>query len=71
MCSTAWTIPSSARALDADIFELYVAKDVPAAFLLDKDSRVTPVDYGDVCINYDKAYFAQKKLARARKRWKT
>ena len=51
------------RALDADIFEPYVAKDAPAAFLLDKSSRVTPVDYGDVCINYDKAYFAQKKLA--------
>jgi spermidine/putrescine-binding protein len=51
------------RALDADIFEPYVAKDAPAAFLLDKNNRVTPVDYGDVCINYDKAYFAQKKLA--------
>jgi thiamine transport system substrate-binding protein len=25
--------------------------------------RVMPVDYGDVCINFDKAFFAQKKLA--------
>jgi thiamine transport system substrate-binding protein len=58
------------RALDADIFEPYMpnmdsASMPPAAFWLDKAQppRVTPVDYGDVCINYDKAYFAQKKLA--------
>ena len=53
------------RALDADIFEPYAPQGVtiPAAFLLDKSQRVTPVDYGDVCLNYDKAYFAQKKLA--------
>ena len=58
------------RALEADIFEPYAphfdpASPVPPAFQLDKVAppRVTPVDYGDVCINYDKAYFAQKKLA--------
>ena len=32
-------------------------------FKLDKENRALPVDIGDVCINYDKAYFADKKLA--------
>jgi thiamine transport system substrate-binding protein len=54
------------RALDADIFEPYEspsAKDVPDEFKLDPKNRVTPIDYGDVCLNYDVAYFADKKLA--------
>ena len=54
------------RALDADIFQPYdspTAKDVPAEFKLDPQNRVTPVDYGDVCLNYDVNYFADKKLA--------
>lgn len=54
------------RALKADIFESYQAKgleDVPDSFKLDKENRLTPVDYGDVCLNYDKNYFAEKKLA--------
>ncbi len=53
------------RALAADIFEPYqspaLAK-IPAAFQLDPSNRLSPVDYGDVCINYDKAYFAGKNL---------
>jgi len=54
------------RALDAGIFEPYEspsAKDVPDEFKLDPKNRVTPIDYGDVCLNYDVAYFADKKLA--------
>jgi thiamine transport system substrate-binding protein len=58
------------RALDADIFEPYMpqidpSQMPPAEFWLDtaKPPRVTPVDYGDVCINYDKAYFKDKALA--------
>jgi len=54
------------RALDADLFESYespAAKDVPDEFKLDAENRVTPVDYGDVCLNYDVKYFADKKLA--------
>jgi thiamine transport system substrate-binding protein len=55
------------RALSADIYEPYAvsANAPPAEFQLDKANppRVTTVDYGDVCLNYDKAYFAQKKLA--------
>jgi thiamine transport system substrate-binding protein len=53
------------RALDADIFESYqspVLADIPDEFELDMSSRALPVDYGDVCINYDKKYFADNKL---------
>jgi thiamine transport system substrate-binding protein len=44
------------RALDAGIFEPYHATgvdSVPAALRLDARERVTPIDYGDVCINTD------------------
>ena len=53
------------RALDAGIFEPYNAPaldSVPAEFKLDPENRALPVDYGDVCINYDKAWFAEKAL---------
>ena len=55
------------RALDNDLFTPYEAKGldkVPAAHQLDSAKhRVTPVDYGDICVNYDRAYFEGKKLA--------
>ncbi len=54
------------RALDADIFEAYQSpalSDVPAEFVLVTTYRALPVDYGDVCINYDKNYFAKNNLA--------
>ena len=53
------------RALEADIFDAYQSpalSDVPAEFLLDSSFRALPVDYGDVCINYDKKYFAENNL---------
>jgi thiamine transport system substrate-binding protein len=53
------------RALNADIFEPYKSPalaNIPAEFQLDPSNRLSPVDYGDVCINYDKAYFAGKNL---------
>jgi thiamine transport system substrate-binding protein len=53
------------RALEADIFDAYQSpalNDVPAEFVLDSSFRVLPVDYGDVCINYDKKYFAENNL---------
>jgi thiamine transport system substrate-binding protein len=53
------------RALKAGIFETYQSPalaDIPDGFKLDSTNQVTPVDYGDVCINYDKAYFEQKDL---------
>ena len=54
------------RALEADIFDAYQSpalSDVPAEFVLDSTFRALPVDYGDVCINYDKKYFAENNLA--------
>ncbi|MFG2718052.1 thiamine ABC transporter substrate binding subunit [Streptomyces sp. NPDC048416] len=55
------------RALDNGIFTPYVAKGldrVPVEDQLDKDKhRVTPIDTGDICVNYDKKYFADKKLS--------
>lgn len=53
------------RALDQDLFEAYqpAALDaIPAEFKLDPTFKVVPIDYGDVCINYDKAWFAEKNL---------
>ena len=54
------------RALDEGIFEPYRAPqldDIPAEFRLDAQNRALPVDYGDVCLNYDKAYFAEKGIS--------
>ncbi len=54
------------RALEAGIFEPYESPalvNVPAEFRLDPENRATPVDYGDVCINYDRAFFAKNELA--------
>ena len=53
------------RALESDIYESYASpelENIPAEFKLDPSNRALPVDYGDVCINYDKAYFADRKL---------
>lgn len=54
------------RALEAEIFEPYDSpglSSIPEQFKLDPQNRALPVDYGDVCVNYDKAYFASKGLA--------
>lgn len=53
------------RALEAGIFEAYESPrlaDIPAEFVLDPQYRALPVDYGDVCINYDIAWFAERDL---------
>ncbi|MFC0600790.1 thiamine ABC transporter substrate-binding protein [Streptomyces palmae] len=55
------------RALDNDLFTPYAAKGldrIPEQLRQDGDKhRVTPVDTGDICVNYDKKYFADHKLA--------
>lgn len=53
------------RALDAGLFEAYESPrlaDIPEEFVLDPQYRALPVDYGDVCINYDVAWFAERDL---------
>ncbi|NUS12548.1 MAG: thiamine ABC transporter substrate-binding protein [Streptomyces sp.] len=55
------------RALDNGLFTPYTAKDlahVSADVQLDAGKhRVTPIDSGDVCVNYDRAYFTAHHLA--------
>lgn len=54
------------RAYDANLFEPYESPglaDVDAAYQLDPEHRVTPIDRGDVCINFDREFFSSKELA--------
>jgi len=54
------------RAISADIFVPYASPElanIPDKFELDPQHRLNPVDFGDVCLNYDKAWFAKKGLA--------
>ncbi len=51
------------RALDGDVFEPYESPElasVDPALVLDPEHRATPIDRGDVCLNYDKAWFAEQ-----------
>ncbi|MFD7701045.1 thiamine ABC transporter substrate binding subunit [Streptomyces caelestis] len=54
------------RALDNGLFQPYEAKDadlILPEYRVDEDKhRVTPVDSGDVCVNYDKAWFSEHDL---------
>lgn len=48
------------RALDNDLFEAYKSPaldSVAPELALDPRNRLLPVDWGDVCLNYDKAWF--------------
>lgn len=54
------------RALENDLFVPYEAEGldvVPEELQLDPEHRVTPIDYGDVCLNYDQSYFEETNLA--------
>lgn len=67
------------RALDADLFDPYLpgnfelinanvleelqAWSSAAAFSVDNPPPLVPITYGDVCVNYDKAWFAARDLA--------
>jgi thiamine transport system substrate-binding protein len=49
------------RAFDADLFVPYESPalaDVDSQFVVDAEHRVTPVDFGDVCLNFDRDFFA-------------
>jgi thiamine transport system substrate-binding protein len=52
------------RALEEDIFLVHKSRGVDRVpqDLVDRENRVTPIDFGDVCINYDKAWFETTKL---------
>jgi thiamine transport system substrate-binding protein len=54
------------RALDNGLFQSYEPKgsgQILPRYRVDQDKhRVTPIDTGDICVNYDKAYFDKHKL---------
>lgn len=57
----------ASRAVDAGVLQKYVATDLPAGakrFTPEgaSASRLTPVDYGDVCVNVDDQWFARHHL---------
>ncbi|MEU1476536.1 thiamine ABC transporter substrate-binding protein [Streptomyces sp. NPDC005760] len=52
------------RALDNGLFQTYAAKgadQIKAGYRVDGD-KVTPIDTGDICVNYDKAWFTEHKV---------
>lgn len=54
------------RAIHESIFDPYVSDglaNVSEEFTNGLTGEVTPIDFGDVCINYDKAWFAASALA--------
>lgn len=54
------------RAVNSSIFDSYTSQrlsTVPAHFRLDPGNRLIPITYGDVCLNYDKQWFASKGIA--------
>ena len=52
------------RTLDGDVFEAYESPELASVarevWVLDPEHRVTPIDHGEVCLNYDKAWFAER-----------
>jgi thiamine transport system substrate-binding protein len=53
------------RALNEGIFEPYnspMLTDIPNQYKMDPQNRAFPVDWGDVCLNYDKPYFVSHNL---------
>jgi thiamine transport system substrate-binding protein len=53
------------RALDAELFDAYESSElagIDEQFVLDPEHRVSPVDHGDVCLNYDKTWFTEHNL---------
>ena len=53
------------RALDGDLFEPYESpglESVDPGYALDAENRVTPIDHGEVCLNYDKEWFSEREI---------
>ena len=54
-----------ARALEGDVFEPYESPELSAvdpALYLDPENRATPIDRGDVCLNVDKSWYAERAI---------
>ena len=53
------------RALEGDLFDAYESpalESVDERYVLDPEHRATPIDHGEVCLNYDRAWFADRGL---------
>jgi len=53
------------RALDGDLLDAYESpalEGVDEQYVLDPEQRVTPIDHGEVCLNYDKTWFAERQI---------
>ena len=49
-----------------DILEAYASpelENIPESYRLDPENRALPFNFGEICINYDKKYFADHDLA--------
>jgi thiamine transport system substrate-binding protein len=56
----------AARAMDAGVLSDYTSAALPASaatFISEVGARLTPIDYGDVCLNADTAWFKAKNVA--------
>ncbi len=54
------------RAIDAGILSQYASPDLPKgaeAYAADGSNSLTPIDYGDVCVNADTTWFTDKGVA--------
>jgi thiamine transport system substrate-binding protein len=54
------------RALEGDLFEEYESPEletIDERWILDPEHRVTPIDHGEVCLNYDRTWFADRGIA--------
>ena len=59
----------ASRALEAGVLEPYRspgAREVAPGLQIDDTARLTPIDYGDVCINTDRRWFAERDLPEPR-----
>jgi hypothetical protein len=66
MFSTVWTTPSSRKHWKTSYLNLMLRLPCREWMLLQSSipkNGALPIDYGDVCINYDKAYFKENQLA--------
>lgn len=53
------------RGLEGEIFQQYespLLENIPDDFKLDPEFYVSPVTYGDICLNYDVSYFEENEL---------
>lgn len=53
------------RVLEAEILESYASPlvdEIPDQFELDPQNRALPVDFGDVCLNYDRIWFEEHEM---------